>query len=288
MAHALLQPFAEPFMRRALVELLLLGLVGGLVGSWVVLYELAYSTESLAHALFPGLVVAALVGLPLLLGGTLGVLVAAGAIALVAAVPSIGRDTGVAVVITTLFGLGVVLALSPASPPGIDSLLFGDLLGVTPADIAVSAALTGVTLAAGLALHRSLVVVGFDRGSARVFGARPLPVELALLTLVAVAVLVGVRALGNLLVVALIVGPAASARLLVRRLPALMAVAVLIAWANGLAGLYLSYYVDVAAGAAVACCTVAVYLAALAVSYLRGKTAASRSRLSGGQSVFES
>ena len=225
MAHALLQPFAEPFMRRALVELLLLGLMGGLVGCWVVLYELAYSTESLAHALFPGLVVAALVGLPLLLGGTLGVLVAAGAIALVAAVPSIGRDTGVAVVITTLFGLGVVLALSPASPPGIDSLLFGDLLGVTPADIAVSAALTGLTLAAGLALHRPLVAVGFDRGSARVFGARPLPVELALLTLVAVAVLVGVRALGNLLVVALIVGPAASARLLVRRLPAMMTAA---------------------------------------------------------------
>jgi ABC-type Mn2+/Zn2+ transport system permease subunit len=288
MAHALLHPFAEPFMRRALVELLLLGLVGGLVGCWVVLYELAYSTESLAHALFPGLVVAALVGLPLVLGGATGVLIAAGAIALVAAAPSIGRDTGVAVVITTLFALGVVLALSPGSPPGIDGLLFGDLLGVTPADIAVSAALTAATLAAGLALYRPLIAVGFDRGSARAFGARPLPVELALLALVAVAVLVGVRALGNLLVVALIVGPAASARLLVRRLHAMMAAAVLIAWASGLAGLYLSYYVDVAAGAAVACCTVAAYLMALAASYLRGKTAASRSRLSGGQSVFES
>jgi ABC-type Mn2+/Zn2+ transport system permease subunit len=288
MAHALLQPFAEPFMRRALVELLLLGLVSGFVGCWVVLYELAYSTESLAHALFPGLVVAALVGLPILLGGSVGVLVAAGAIALVAALPSIGRDTGVAVVITTLFGLGVVLALSPASPPGIDGLLFGDLLGVTPGDIAVSAALTGATLAACLALHRPLVAVGFDRGSARAFGARPLAVELALLALVAVAVLVGVRALGNLLVIALIVGPAASARLLVRRLPALMAVAVLIAWASGLAGLYLSYYVDVAAGAAVACCTVCAYLAALAASYVRGKTATSRSRLSAGQSAFES
>jgi ABC-type Mn2+/Zn2+ transport system permease subunit len=269
MAHALLHPFAEPFMRRALVELLLLGLVGGLVGCWVVLYELAYSTESLAHALFPGLVVAALVGLPLVLGGAAGVLVAAAGIALVAAVPAIGRDTGVAVVITTLFGLGVVLALSPSAPPGIGELLFGDLLGVTPADIAVSAALTAATLVVGLLLYRPLVAVGFDRGSARAFGARPLPVELALLALVAVAVLIGVRALGNLLVVALVVGPAASARLLVRRLPAMMVVATLIAWASGLAGLYLSYYVDVAAGAAVACCTVAAYLAALAAGSLR-------------------
>jgi ABC-type Mn2+/Zn2+ transport system permease subunit len=273
MAHALLQPFAEPFMRRALVELLLLGLVGGLVGCWVVLYELAYSTESLAHALFPGLVVAALVGLPLVLGGAAGVLVAAAGIALVAAVPAIGRDTGVAVVITTLFGLGVVLALSPSAPPGIGELLFGDLLGVTPEDIAVSAALTDATLAVGLLLYRPLVAVGFDRGSARAFGARPLPVELALLALVAVAVLIGVRALGNLLVVALVVGPAASARLLVRRLPAMMAVATLIAWASGLAGLYLSYYVDVAAGAAVACCTVAAYVAALAAGSARSASA---------------
>jgi ABC-type Mn2+/Zn2+ transport system permease subunit len=68
----------------------------------------------------------------------------------------------------------------------------------------------------------------------------------------------------------------------------LMGAATLIAWASGLAGLYLSYYVDVAAGASVACCTVGSYLAALAASYLRGRTAASRSRLSGGQSVFES
>ena len=119
-------------MRRALLELLLLGIAGSLVGCWVLLYELAYSTESLAHALFPGLVVAALLGLPLLVGGAVGVLAAAIAIAFVGRIPLIGRDTGVAVVITSLFGLGVVLALSPSSPPALESLLFGDLLGVTP------------------------------------------------------------------------------------------------------------------------------------------------------------
>jgi ABC-type Mn2+/Zn2+ transport system permease subunit len=125
-------------MRRALLELLLLGVAGSLVGSWVLLYELAYSTESLAHALFPGLVAAALLGLPLLAGGAVGVLVAAIAIAFVGRIPLVERDTGVAVVITSLFGLGVVLALSPRSPPGVESLLFGDLLGVTPGDLVIS------------------------------------------------------------------------------------------------------------------------------------------------------
>jgi ABC-type Mn2+/Zn2+ transport system permease subunit len=269
MAHALTHPFAEPFMRRALLELLLLGLAGSLVGCWVLLYELAYSTESLAHALFPGLVVAALLGLPLLAGGAVGVLAAAAAIALVGGTPLLGRDTGVAVVITSLFGLGVVLALSPSSPPGLESLLFGDLLGVTSGDLGISTLLVAATVGAIIALHRPLVAVGFDRGSARAFGARPFLVDAALLALIAVAVLVGVQALGNLLVIALLVGPAATARQLVRRLPAMMGIATLVAWTSAIGGLYASYYLDVAAGAAVASATVALYLVSALTAALR-------------------
>jgi ABC-type Mn2+/Zn2+ transport system permease subunit len=271
MAHAVLHPFAEPFMRRALLELLLLGVAGSLVGCWVLFYELAYGTESLAHALFPGLVAAALLGLPLLAGGAVGVLAAAAGIALVARTPALGRDTGVAVVITTLFGLGVVLALSPSSPPGLDGLLFGDLLGVTRGDLTLSVLLVAATVGAVVALHRPLLAVGFDRGSAKAFGARPFLVDAALLALIAVAVLVGVQALGNLLVVALLIGPAASARQLVRRLPAMMGVATLLAWASGIAGLYVSYYLNVAAGAAVASGTVALFLASLGVGALRNQ-----------------
>ena len=269
MGHALIHPFAEPFMQRALLELLLLGLAGGLVGSWVLLYELAYSTESLAHALFPGLVVAALIGLPLLAGGAVGVLTAAVAIALVGGTPLLGRDTGVAVVITSLFGLGVVLALSPSSPPGLESLLFGDLLGVTRGDLVISSVLVAATAAAIMALHRPLLAVGFDRGSARAFGARPFFVDAALLVLIAVGVLVGVQALGNLLVIALVVGPAAGARQLVDRLPVMMGLATLFAWASAIAGLYLSYYLDIAAGAAVASATVALFLIAAVAGALR-------------------
>ena len=267
--HALLDPFAEPFMRRALIELLLLGVAGSLVGCWVLLYELAYSTESLAHALFPGLVVAALLGLPLLAGGAAGVLVGATAIALVARTPVIGRDTGIAVVITSLFGVGVVLALSPSAPPGLETLLFGDLLGVTRGDLVISGVLVAATAVSVVALHRPLLVAGFDRGNAAAFGARPFLVDAALLVLIAVGVLVGVQALGNLLVIAMLVGPAAGARRLVERLPAMMGLAILLAWAAALAGLFLSYYLDVAAGAAVASATVALFLVAALAGAVR-------------------
>jgi ABC-type Mn2+/Zn2+ transport system permease subunit len=87
------------------------------LGCWLVFYELSYSTESLAHALFPGLVGAALLGVPLLLGAAAGIVVAAVGVAMAGRVPQVGRDTAVAVVVTTLLGLGVLLALSPDSPP---------------------------------------------------------------------------------------------------------------------------------------------------------------------------
>src|SRR5205085_1791870 len=118
LTHALLHPWGLGFMQRALLELVLVGLVGGVLGCWIVLYELSYSAESLAHALFPGLVLAALLGVPLVLGGALGVLVAAAAVELASRAPGTERDTAVAIVITSLFGLGVLVALSPASPPG--------------------------------------------------------------------------------------------------------------------------------------------------------------------------
>jgi ABC-type Mn2+/Zn2+ transport system permease subunit len=235
-------------------------LVGGVLGCWIVLYELSYSAESLAHSLFPGLVLAALLGFPLVLGGALGVLAAAAAVALAARVPGIDRDTSVAIVITSVFGLGVLLALAPATPPGLENLLFGDLLGVSRTDLVTAGALTGTVLVALVLLHRQLVAVGFDRTTARALGGRPLFVDLSLLVLIAAATLIAVRGLGNLLVVAVLVGPAATARHLTRRFGSMMALAVVLAIACGIAGLYLSYYAGTAGGASVAGLYVLAYL----------------------------
>ncbi len=270
MIHALLDPWAHGFMQRAFAELVLIGIVGGVLGCWVVFYELSYSAESLAHALFPGLVVAALAGLPLLLGGAVGVLGAAAAVAVFGRAPEIGRDTAVAVVITGLFGLGAVLALSPDSPPGIGGLLFGDLLGVSGTDLGLAAALALAALAALAVMHRLLLAVGFDRSTARMFGASTLLADLGLLGLLGVAIVIGVQGLGNLLVVAVIVGPAATARLHARRMGPMMALAAAIAVAAAVVGLYLSYYADTAAGASVAAVIVSFYAIGLIVRAATG------------------
>ena len=257
-------PWAQEILRRAFAEVALLGVVGGLLGCWIVFYELSYGAESLAHALFPGLVIAALAGLPLLLGGAVGLLVASLGVAAIGRVPEIGRDTAVAVVVTTLFGLGALLALSPDSPPGIQGLLFGDILGVTNLDLALAAGLAALVVGALVVLHPRLIAVGFDRSSARLVGASTIVVDAALLILLSGAILIAVQGLGNLLVVSVLIAPAATARLVSNRMVPMMALAAGLAVAGGVGGLYLSYYAGLAAGASIALVLVSTFLATTA------------------------
>jgi ABC-type Mn2+/Zn2+ transport system permease subunit len=272
--HALENPWSEPIVQRAALDIALLGIASGALGCWIVLYELSYSTESLSHALLPGLVIATLAGFPLLLGASLGLAAAVIAIALAQRVEGLGPDSAVAVAITSLVGLGALLALAPSSPPGLGSILFGDVLAVSDGDLIAGAALA-VGVVAGLRLlHGQLLLAGFDRAGARALGGRPLVTELALLALVAATIVVSVQALGNLLVVALLVGPASIARLLADRVVPMMCVATLAALAGGIGGLYLSYYAGTAGGASIAGVIVAVYLAAVCASAVRARGSA--------------
>jgi ABC-type Mn2+/Zn2+ transport system permease subunit len=263
-----LEPLQEPFMQRALAEVVLLGIAGGALGCWVVFYGVSYAAESLSHALFPGLVIAALAGLPILVGGIPGIAIAALAIAMVGRVPGIGRDAAVAVVVTGFFGLGALLALSPDSPPGIQSLLFGDILAPSDADLRISAILAIGVVVSLIALHWRLLTVAFDRTTARSLGTRPAVADALVLILLAAAVLVAAQGLGTLLAVAALVGPAATARVFTHRLGSMMAAASALGICTGVIGLYLSYYVGVAAGASIAGCIVVGYLVAVILSGL--------------------
>ena len=262
MVELVTDPLAHGTTLRALVEIVLLGGVSGAIGCWVVLYEISYSAESLAHGLFPGLVGAALLGLPLLLGGAVGILIAAVLIAIASRLATDTADTAIAVVITSMFGLGVLMALSPDSPPGIQELLFGDLLGVSDRDLVIAATIAAAVGGALWLMHARLLAIGFDRGTGPAIGTSAATVNTLLLLLVAATILIGVQGLGNLLVAAILVGPAAAARLVTHRIAPMITASITIALIAGIAGIYVSYYAKTAAGASIAGCLVLLYLAA--------------------------
>lgn len=270
MLDSLVEPFRQALMQRALVEVLVLGAVCGPLGTWVVLLRRSYAAESFSHAMFPGLVVAALSGAPLLLGAAAGVLAAAAGVALAGRDRRVGGDAAVAVVVTALLGLGALLALSPRTPARLAELLFGDVLGATTGELAAIAALAAAVLAVLVAAHRALVLAAFDPGAARSLGARPAAAELLLLALLGLTIVAAVQALGNLLVVALLLAPGTGALLIARRVGSALGLSALLAAGAGVGGLYASYYLDTAAGASIAAAALLVCaLAALVPSGAR-------------------
>ena len=216
MLDALADPFSAGIMQRALLEVLLLGVVGGALGCWIVLGELSYGAESLAHGMFPGLVLAALAGVPLLLGGAAGILVAALAVALAGRVPGDrARQRRPRSPSRRCSASACCSRSRPTSPPGIQGLLFGDVLGTTRGRPArrrgARGGGAGRAAADALAPARGRLR---PRRRARRSASRRCSSTRVLLTLLALAVLVAVQGLGNLLVVAVLVAPAAAARLL--------------------------------------------------------------------------
>lgn len=248
----LLDPWRTGIGVRALAEVALVGALGGALGFWVLRYRLVYGAESLAHGLLPGLVLAAVTGLPLVLGAALGIAVAAALLSAAAGDERTGPDTATAVVVTGLLGAGGLLAFAREVPARLGDLLFGDPLAVGGGELAVTAAVALAGAAALALLHRPLAAVAFDPAGSAALGVRPGAVRLALLVLLAATVAVGARGLGNLLVLAALVAPAVAVQAHVRTPATAMAAGALVAVAAGVAGLYASYHAEIAAGGAVA------------------------------------
>jgi ABC-type Mn2+/Zn2+ transport system permease subunit len=237
---------------RAMLEVVLAGGFCGALGFWVLGERLAYGAESLSHGLLPGLVLAGLASAPLLVGAAGGAVAAAALIALAVRDPRTGPDTGTAVAVTGLVGLGALLALAPDAPQRLEELLFGDPLGATDADLVAAAMLLAGGGAALVALHRPLVATSFDAAGAAALGQRPALVRLALLAMMAAAIAVAVQGLGALLVLAVLVAPPVAVRRHVRTPAAAMLAGAAVAGLAGILGIQLSSLAGTAAGASVA------------------------------------
>jgi ABC-type Mn2+/Zn2+ transport system permease subunit len=247
----ILDPLRSGIDRRALLELALVGAFCGALGFWVVTERLTYGAESLSHGLLPGLVLAALAGAPLLLGAAGGALAAAALIGFAARDVRMGADTGTAVAVTGLVGLGGLLALAPDSPQRLEELLFGDPLGVTDGDLAAAAALLVLGGLALAALHRPLSALAFDPAGSAAAGLRPALVRTGLLVLLAVAVAVAVQGLGALLVLAVLVAPPAAVRRHASSPARAMLAGGALAVVAAVVGIEVSFHAHSAAGASV-------------------------------------
>jgi ABC-type Mn2+/Zn2+ transport system permease subunit len=257
-----------PFLREALLELVLLAVTGGVLGAWIVLRRLAFFSHAAGSATFPGLVAADASGVTPMIAGMAVALGYAGA---VQRTSERDHSEATALFLVAALATGVILASDVfESGAAVDRLLFGTLLGLDTADIVLSAGVAVLATAAALALGRTWSAVGFDPDGARSLGLPTARADLLLLALVAVAAVAAIPAVGALLVTAIYVLPAAAARMLAGSIRGLVACALALALAEGVAGLYLAYWLDVPAGPPVAVLGALVCLAVAAATGRRG------------------
>ncbi|MDQ6694865.1 MAG: metal ABC transporter permease [Chloroflexota bacterium] len=247
--HWLTDPLALPFMQRALVEVVLMGITCGIIGTYVVLRGMAFIGDALSHAIFPGVVIAFLLhasffGGALLFGGLTAVTIGA-----LSRNRRVSEDTAIGVLFAGMFALGIVLISTQRGyAADLASFLFGDVLAVSPGDLFASAIIGLLVLVSLLFFHKELVLVAFDSEMAESIGLPVWLLNLALLILIALTIVVSLRAVGNILVVAMLVTPAAAARLWTDRLVVMMALSAIFGALGGVFGLMISNYTDWAAG----------------------------------------
>jgi ABC-type Mn2+/Zn2+ transport system permease subunit len=265
-------PFQYPFMLRALWASLIVGVVCPVLGTYVVLRGMAFLGDALAHIILPGVVLAFLLGWPLALGALLAGALAALAIQFISSRAELREDAAIGVVLAGAFALGVALiSLQRSYAVDLAHILFGDLLGVTAADLALIGGLGLVVLLVVLAFYKEFLVLSFDPLLAATLR---LPVGLLknlLLVLLAVVIVMSLQVVGVALVLAMLVTPASAAYLWSRRLPPMMLLSAGFGSISALIGLLLSYYLDLASGPAIVLVETALFGLAFLLGRRRGR-----------------
>lgn len=266
-----LTPLSYAFMQRGLAAALIVGVLCSVIGCYVVLRGMAFLGDALAHAILPGVAIAYLLQGSLITGALIAAVVVALLIGVFTRQGAMREDTAIGILFAAALSLGVALISSIRSyAVDLSHILFGNMLGIADSDLWLAAGLGVVILAGVLLLYKPFLVISFDPVLAATLRWPADLLRSVMLILIALTIVVSLQTVGVGLVSALLVIPAATAYLLTRRLPAMMLVAALVGAFSSLAGLYLSYYANIASGAAVVLVATGFFLMAFFLAPRKG------------------
>ena len=269
-----LEPLQYAFMVRGLIAATMVGVVCAVVGNYVVLRGMAFFGDALAHAILPGIAVGYLVSggarEPLFWWALVAAILSSLGIGAISRSTKIKEDTAIGIIFAGMFALGVALISTVRSyTADLTHFLFGDVLGVRGNDLWIIAGFGGFVLLLILAFYKELMVLSFDPILAATLRLPVRLLETMLLILIAITIVVSLQTVGVALMVAMLVTPSATAFLLTKRLPVMMVIAALIASFSGIIGLYLSYYLSIASGAAIVLTCTGIFGIVWGIGFLR-------------------
>ncbi|MDD9954935.1 MAG: metal ABC transporter permease [Anaerolineaceae bacterium] len=249
---ALLEPLSYGFAQRSLLALILVGFLSAVVGSFMVVRGLAFFGDALAHAVLPGVAVAYTTGGNLFVGGLGAGILAALTIVFMTRDRKVKEDTAIGIVFVTMFALGIaIISIRPSYGLDLAHILFGSISGIDDTDLTYMVLLGGLVLLSILVFYKQLIIVCFDPELGQVLRLPVAFLRALLLVLVAVTIVLSLRAVGLALMLALLLTPAATARLLTKRMSHMVWLAGLLGCAGGVMGFYLSWWTNVPPGSAI-------------------------------------
>jgi manganese/iron transport system permease protein len=263
MIDLLTEPWQMPFMQQAFLAMVMIGITSGAIGTFVVLRGVGFLGDALAHAIFPGLAVAFITGGNIMVGALVAAVIVSLGIGAVSQNQRVNNDTAIGVLFVGAFALGIALMTSQASfQRDLTSFLFGSVLGVSRDDLETIGLVSLGVLATLYWFRREITIISFDRAFAAASGLHLWRYDQLFLILLALTIVTGLQMVGNILILALLITPAATARLLTDRLWVMAALAGALGAASGIIGLYVSWYQQIASGAAIVLAATAMFFLA--------------------------
>jgi manganese/iron transport system permease protein len=266
----MLEPLSYEFMRHALIAGVLIGILCPIIGSYLVVQRMALLGDVIAHAVLPGLAIANFLGMEILLGAFVSGIGSTFLINWIRTQSRVNIDSAMALTFSSFFASGVTLLALLQSRLDLEELLFGDILSVTLTDIWRIAAIAGLALLVVRLCYKELLFYTFDRQGAEAVGLPVNRLQLGLMSLITLTIIAGMKTVGVVLVISLLVGPAITAYLLVKELHWMMALGAVFGVLASTVGMYVSYYLDLPSGPAIALTVFGFFLMALLFSPTQG------------------
>jgi len=271
MLNWLLTPFTYEFMQRGLIASVIVGIICSVIGCYVVIRSMAFMGDAMAHAILPGVAIAYILNGSLTLGALIASIVIALGIGQLSKQGRLKEDTAIGILFSAFLALGILIISSIRTyAVDLSHILFGNILGVSRNDLIFTAVAGFIILLFIFIFYKEFMIISFDQVFAR---AVKIPVEVYrnfMLILMALTIVASIQTVGVVMIAAMLVTPAASAFLLSKRLPAMMGISCLIGVLSSIIGLYISYYANVASGAAIVLTATVIFLVIFLFSPRKG------------------
>lgn len=239
------------FLQTALVTSILVGIMSGIIGSFIILRGMSLMGDAISHAVLPGVAVAYMLGINLLLGASAFGILAALLIGVVTMKSKLKNDTAIGIVFSAFFALGFILISLAESATNLHHILFGNVLAVSDSDLITTAIVLSIVILFVVTFYKELLITSFDNTFAKAYGLKTQIMHYALMLVLTLVTVTALQTVGIILIVAMLITPAATAYLLTNRMSHMMIVAAIFSVISSIVGLYLSFTFNWASGPAI-------------------------------------